>query len=297
MYENILNEIKYTVIGETESAVIKQQNWNVAFGLQEVDNLKPSEYMLMLAKENIKGSLSYDEVEKNITNYYNTKTSTETNVAEQQADEVSIRIIKILNDDSFTFNYLALKEYHKQLFYGVNIGLSGKYIGNFRDYNISKSEPILNGKSVVYADYKMIAETLKYDFDEEKEQKYSSMTEQQMVSRIADFTSRIWQVHPFGEGNTRTTAVFIQKYLNSKGFELDNSIFKDNSLYFRNALVKSNYSNYKFKIESDNSYLIRFFENLLCNANHKLDNSEFYNNSQIPTEQQTIIPAPRSRGR
>ncbi len=271
-----LNEIKYKKIGETKETDEKQKNWNIAFGLQEVDNLKPSKYMISLAKENIKGNKSYELVEKEIKAYYSNQKSEQIDKNEKEADEVSLRIVKILNDKAFTFNYLTLKQYHKLLFNGIDIGIKSCYIGDFRNYNISKEEPILNGDTVQYADFNMIEETLKYDFDEESQQKYVQMNDNEKIKRLVRFTSNIWQVHPFGEGNTRTTAVFIQKYLISKGFEIDNQLFKDNSLYFRNALVRANYSNIKKGVEEDNSYLVSFFENLLLNKNNDLNNNNLY---------------------
>lgn len=271
-----LNDIKYKKIGETKEADEKQKNWNIAFGLQEVDNLKPSKYMVSLAKENIKGNKSYELVESEIKSYYSNQSSEQINKSEKEADEVSLRIVKILNDKAFTFSYLTFKHYHKLLFDGIDIGIKPRLIGNFRDYNISKEEPILNGDTVQYADFNMIEETLKYDFDEESQQKYVQMDDNEKIKRLLRFTSNIWQVHPFGEGNTRTTAVFIQKYLISKGFELDNQLFKDNALYFRNALVRANYSNIKKGVEEDNSYLVSFFENLLLNKNNELNNNFLY---------------------
>lgn len=271
-----LSEIKYQKIGESADSKIKQENWNTAFGLQEVDNLFPSEYMASLATENIKGSMSYDKVEENLNRYYRNISKDKLNIFEKEADEVSLRMVRILNDKAFSFNYLTLKQYHKELFYGVDVGLGGKYIGNFRDYNISKNEPVLNGESVIYADYRMIADTLKYDFDEERSQKYTKMSAETQVERIATFTSRIWQVHPFGEGNTRTTALFIQKYLNSMGFCVNNDLFKDNSLYFRNALVRANYSNIQNGIETEQVYLYLFFDNLINNGDNCLDNNKLY---------------------
>lgn len=275
--EEYINKIKYNKIGESKDSILKQKNWNIAFGLQEVDNLKPSEYMVSLAEKNILGNITYQKVEEEIHNYYNIKTNKEINNEERQADEVSLRIVKILDDNAFTFSYLSLKQYHKKLFENINIGIDEKYIGNFRDYNITKNEPILNGKTVQYADYSMIEETLKYDFEEEKNQKYISMSDEEKINRICIFTSNIWQVHPFGEGNTRTTALFIQKYLNSKGFNINNELFKDNSLYFRNSLVIANYSNIAEGIEEDKKYLKMFFENLLLNKNNKLGNAIFNN--------------------
>ena len=274
MNEKYLDKIKYEKIGETEDCKERQLNWNIAFGLQAVDNLVPSKYMVSLAEENIVGTKKYDVVEKEIKEYYETEDKEKINKDEKEADEVSLRIVKILNDKAFTFNYLTLKQYHKKLFENVEIGINEKYIGEFRDYNITRAEPVLNGETVQYADYSMIEETLKYDFEEEMKQKYTEKSDEEKVNRLCTFTSNIWQVHPFGEGNTRTTALFIQKYLNSKGFNVNNELFKDNSLYFRNALVRANYSNISKGIEEDKKYLVLFFENLLFNKQNKLDNSE-----------------------
>ena len=274
MNEKYLDKIKSEKIGETEDCKERQLNWNIAFGLQAVDNLVPSKYMVSLAEENIVGTKKYDVVEKEIKEYYETEDKEKINKDEKEADEVSLRIVKILNDKAFTFNYLTLKQYHKKLFENVEIGINEKYIGEFRDYNITKAEPVLNGETVQYADYSMIEETLKYDFEEEMKQKYTEKSDEEKVNRLCTFTSNIWQVHPFGEGNTRTTALFIQKYLNSKGFNVNNELFKDNSLYFRNALVRANYSNISKGIEEDKKYLVLFFENLLFNKQNKLDNSE-----------------------
>ncbi len=274
MNDNYLDKIKYEKIGETKDSEQRQLNWNIAFGLQAVDNLTPSKYMVNLATENIIGKKSYEVVEEEVKNYYENVDKKKIDKAEKQADEVSLRIVKILNDKAFTFNYLTLKQYHKKLFENIDIGIDGRYIGEFRDYNITKKESILNGETVQYADYSMIEETLKYDFEEEARQKYIDRTDKEKIDRLCKFTAHIWQVHPFGEGNTRTTALFIQKYLNSKGFNVNNELFKDNSLYFRNALVRANYSNISKGIEEDNKYLVMFFENLLLNKQNKLDNSE-----------------------
>lgn len=209
-YSNEFDSFKYEKISENHDSHIKQRNWNTAFGLQAVDNLKPSEYMVSLAKENVRGTLSYDDVETQIASYYSKHPKGTIDRSEKEADEVSLRIVRLLNDNSFNFSFLTLKQFHKYLFSGVDLGINGRYNGNFRDYNISKKEPVLNGKSVIYTDFKMIEDTLQYDFDEEKAQKYLKMNTRQQIERIAEFTSRIWQIHPFAEGNTRTTAVFIQ---------------------------------------------------------------------------------------
>ncbi len=272
--EEYSNDIKYEKIRETKSSEERRKYWNIAFGMQAVDNLHPSKYMITLSEENIALKKSYETVEKEVYNYYNKKDSKLIDRNEKEADEVSVRIVKILNNQAFTFNFLTLKQYHRKLFENIDIGINEKYIGEFRDYNITKKEEILNGQTVQYADFAMIEDTLKYDFEEELKQKYVDKTDDEKIERLCEFVSRIWQVHPFGEGNTRTIALFIQKYLLSKGFKVNNEMFKENSLYFRNALVRANYTNIEKGIEENKYYLKLFFENLILNKENKLDNNE-----------------------
>ena len=267
-----MEEITYNKVEDEKSPKIKQLYWDIAFGLQDVDGLKPSKYMIELSKEHINGQKTYHEVKEEITSYYKINSDNHADDDEEEADEVSIAIYQILNNKSFRFDYLTLKNYHQRLFCNLN---KEKYNpGVFRLYNITKNEPILNGDTVNYQSYDMIEETLKYDFNEEAAQNYLEFTEEQLINRICEFTSRIWQVHPFQEGNTRTTAIFIQKYLNSIGFKVNNELFKDNSKYFRNALVRANYTNYSKGISADNKFLKMFFENLLLYKNNELNNDD-----------------------
>ncbi len=267
-----MDEITYDKVEDETKYEVKQLYWNIAFGLQEVDDLKPSKYMVELSKEHIDGKKTYDQVQEEITSYYRKNQDNHDDGDEEEADEVSLAIYEILNNKSFRFDYLTLKNYHQRLFHNLN---KEKYNpGIFRLYNMTKNEAILNNDTVNYQSYDMIEETLKYDFMEEREQNYIDYNEEQLIDRICEFTSRIWQVHPFQEGNTRTTAVFIQKYLLSMGFKVNNELFKDNSKYFRNALVRANYTNYSKGIKADKKYLIMFFENLLLGKNNELNNDD-----------------------
>lgn len=189
----------------------------------------------------------------------------------KECDLVSLRIAQILEDKSFGFNPMAIKNIHKYLFKDIY-----DFAGNYREYNITKEESILNGDTVTYVDYKNMEEYLTYDFKEEKEFDYSKLNKDEIIKHIAKFTSSIWQVHPFGEGNTRTTAVFIEKYLNNMGFEVNNDMFKEYSLYFRNSLVRSNYGNIPKGIYPTFEYLVMFFENLLNGKKYQLENEELY---------------------
>ena len=267
-----MDEITYDKVEEETSPKVKQLYWDIAFGLQDVDGLKPSKYMKELSLEHIEGKKTYQEVQNEITSYYRKNKDNHDDDDEEEADEVATVIYEILSDKSFRFDVLTFKNYHKRLF--TNLDKKKYNPGVFRTYNFTKDEPILNGDTVQYQSYDLIEETLKYDFNEEKEIDYTKFNEEELINRIVEFTSRLWQVHPFQEGNTRTTAVFIQKYLISMGFNINNELFKDNALYFRNALVRANYTNYSKGIKETNKYLIMFFENLLLNKDYSLNNDD-----------------------
>lgn len=241
----------------------KQLYWDIAIGLNEVDHLKPSSYFLSLVDEDVKNGMDKQQFYKAVADYYREKKERhEMNAQEYECDMVSIRINELLKDKSFTFSPVQLKFIHKFLFQDVY-----DFAGQYRTYNITKDEPILNGASVNYANYFLIQDTLDYDFREEKNKNYSQLSISEQIENFARFTSSIWQIHPFGKGNTRTTAVFMQKYLMAKGYNTNNEIFKSNSLYFRNALVRSNYENAAKSVFVNFDYLITFYRNLILGEN------------------------------
>lgn len=247
----------------------QKEYWETAIGLQDVDGLKPSKYLYELSEQNIDGKISTYEVKEQLDKYY--RDNNTENSDTKECDIVSVRIVELLAEGTVSLNPLALKSIHRYLFDGIY-----DFAGKFRDYNITKDEPILNGDTVKYANYFEMMDILEYDFSIEKKQKYATMTEEQIIKRISEFTSSIWQVHPFGEGNTRTTAVFVELYLNSIGFNVNNDMFKEYAKYYRNALVRSNYADYRKGIDVDFSYLKKFYANLLFDGEYKLSNEELY---------------------
>lgn len=250
----------------------KAENWGIAIGLQKVDNLTPSKYLIEVAKDNIEGKISIDEAGEQITQYYKKNPAkTLKEHGEKEADEVSARITKLLSTHTFSFSPAELISIHKALFTGI---LDHKIAGKIRDYDISKDEPILNGDTVVYGRADSIRETLDYDFAQEKKFNYKGLSKREKVEQLAKFTSGIWQIHPFGEGNTRVTAVFIIKYLYTLGFETNNDMFKTHAKYFRNALVRANYQNLANDIPYTMEFLNKFFGNLLLGEKNLLDNRE-----------------------
>lgn len=249
---------------------IKQLEWDMAIGLQEVDNLKPSKYLEKLLEENVNGNLTIKQVEEELREYYIEKDKKqELNHNELECDFVSTRIVELLQIDNFELSVDYLKYIHKYLFQDVY-----EFAGEFRNIDFSKHEKILNNDSVAYGDCKTLKESLEYDISLEGEKNYKDMSVVEVINNITKFSSSIWQVHPFREGNTRTTALFIEKYLISLGYEADNTLFKDKSVYFRNALVRSNYFNNYLNIKEDSSYLVKFYENLLLGKNNNLHSQD-----------------------
>lgn len=275
---------EYNIIGETSDKNRKAKYWQAAIGLQKVDGLVPSEYLVGLAQENVDGKLSYTEVEQLLYTRYENETEEDKENRLKESDLVSTRIAAILDGGGFPLNPESLKTIHGILFQDLY-----SHAGKFREYNISKEEPILNGRSVVYSDYRNIRSTLEYDFAAERDKTYKGFDHEQIVKRITEFTSALWQIHPFMEGNTRTTAVFIECYLNNMGFSIDNEMFKNHSLYFRNALVVDNYASIMEGITPNNEPLIKFYKNLLLNGKYKLSNKTLYVLECFSEKEQTII--------
>ena len=246
----------------------KGEAWQVAIGLQAVDGLKPSRYLLDTAQRDIEGEISIAEVEAIMKTYYESKSfRTEDEEREHEADIASTNIRKLLTENTCAFTLAGLVAVHRRIFEGVF-----KFAGQIRTYNITKKEWVLRGDTVLYVSYPDIRAAIEYDLDQEKRFDYSRLHRDQMVEHLAEFVSGIWQIHPFGEGNTRTTAVFTIFYLRSLGFQVDNDLFKHDSWYFRNALVRANYQNVQKGIARDNRFLVQFFRNLLLGEEHELRN-------------------------
>ncbi len=258
---------EYLRVGEPEKRE-KALAWSTAIGLQQVDGLTPSKYLYETALRNIEGDISIDDAKKLIDSYYESKTDrVEDDGNQEEADKVSSRIAKILSEKSFHFSPSYLMAIHGKLFDGIY-----KFAGKIRNYDITKKEWILNGDTVMYASAFEIKMALDYDFEQERNYSYNNLDTNQIITHLAYFVSRLWQIHAFLEGNTRTTAVFSIKYLRSLGFHVTNEIFANNSWYFRNALVRANYRNIQKKIYPQSEFLERFFRNMLLGETNELKN-------------------------
>ena len=259
------------------------ENWKTAIGLQAVDGLQPSAYLIDVAKRNIEGEITLDETRKLIDSYYQSKTvRTPKDEDEEEADKVSANIAKILASKTFAFNTNGYVSLHRRIFEGVF-----KHAGEIRQYDISKKEWVLEGDSVNYLNWEDLRRALDWDIEQEKNFSYKGMTDDEKIEHIAKFISGIWQIHAFREGNTRTTAIFTIQYLRSLGYEVNNEMFAKHSWYFRNALVRANYRNINKDIEYSPIYLVRFFRNLLLGESWVLKNRYLHID---PTDEWKVQP-------
>ena len=246
----------------------KSEAWQAAIGLQAVDGLKTSAYLLDTAKEHIEGKVSIDEAQKRIQSYYEQRTDrTEIENDTKEADIVSVRIAKLLGEKAFQFSPAEWLTIHRRLFEGVFT-----HAGQIRQYNITKKEWVLKGDTVTYAAWNSIKDTLDYDFATEKQFSYEGLSVERCVKHLAKFASDIWQIHPFCEGNTRATAVFMIKYMKTFGFKVNNDVFEKNSWYFRNALVRANYNDLQNGVHATTKFLELFFSNLILGTEYELKN-------------------------
>lgn len=241
--------------------------WHTAIGLQAVDGLKTSNYLVQTAVRNIEGEITFEQANALLQSYYEQNPVSDLNDRTEEADKVAARIARLLSEKAFSFTPNEYLSIHRKLFTGIY-----SHAGCIRDYNITKKEWVLNGATVLYGSATELQATLDYDFSQEKMFSYKNLTMNEMIHHLALFVSRLWQIHVFGEGNTRTTAVFFIKYLRTLGFEVTNDIFAKNAWYFRNALVRANYNDLKNGIHETTEYLELFLHNLLLDETNPLHN-------------------------
>ena len=241
--------------------------WHTAIGLQAVDGLKTSEYLARTAIRNIEGEISFEEANALLQDYYEANPSRNADDRTEEADKVSAKIAAVLSEKAFSFTPNEYLSIHRKLFTGIY-----SHAGCVRDYNITKKEWVLDGATVLYGSATELRATLDYDFSEEKKFSYRNLSMDEIIHHLAVFISRLWQIHVFEEGNTRTTAVFFIKYLQTLGFDVTNDIFAENAWYFRNALVRANYNDLKNGIYETTEFLELFLRNLLLNEHHPLHN-------------------------
>ena len=264
--------------------------WRTAIGLQKVDGLTPSQYLIDTARRNIEGEITIAEAGKIIGAYYKSKSVREeaAKTRTDEADIVSQRIAGILAEPTFSFSPASYVSIHRKLFTGVY-----KHAGKIRDYNITKSEWVLKEDTVRYESADVIVATLEYEFERERKFNYKGLGPAEFIAHFSRFIADVWQIHAFGEGNTRTTAIFAIKYLRTLGYVIENDEFSVNSFYFRNALVRANYTNIPKGVHPTIVYLERFFGNLLLGEKNELKSRYLF--VGLNEESSSLVPKAREQ--
>ena len=279
---------EYIVHGEPGQKE-KADAWQTAIGLQDVDGLKVSTYLLDTARRHIEGDISIDEARDRIKAYYETKSRHD--AVDEEGDKVSANIAKIIMEPSFAFSLIGLTSIHRRIFEGVF-----KFAGQLRKVELSKKEWVLGGNaSVSYQPAVDLREAIEYDLSREKEFDYSNRPMAEIIKHLSQFIADLWQIHPFREGNTRTTAVFLIKYLRSMGIPATNDTFKEHSWYFRNALVRASYKG--LNISPTTEFVERFLRNVILDEKNELRNRDMLVGVSLPaTSVQSItMPNPKSQ--
>lgn len=265
--------------------VSKGYAWSTAIGLQAVDGLRPSKYLVETAIQNIDGKITVREAKNLIDSYYKERpVHMSDDDRTEEADKVASRIAEILSETAFSFSPNEYISIHRKLFQGIY-----DHAGRIRDYNITKKEWVLDGATVMYGSASELRATLEYDFSQERNFSYKGLSMNEIIHHLAVFISRLWQIHIFGEGNTRTTAVFFIKYLRILGFYTTNDIFAKNAWYFRNALVRANYTNLQIGIHETTEYLELFLRNMLLNEKNELHNRNLHISSEFDNVRTDIV--------
>lgn len=281
-------EQPYQRKGEPDSPQVRRRYWDTAFGLQEVDGLAPSDYARSLADRNVEGALTLAEVGTQLRGYYRANgdhghdgaaASREPLTGEpegasnltdrtSEADLVSHRIVEMLEDGSFILSPGFLSTIHRRLF--ADLDPATYRPGEFKTEQLIKPEIVLNGDSVFYAPPEMYDAMLRMLFARESQYEYGYDFSPVDCTNFSTFIARVWQIHPFFEGNTRTVAVFSELYLRDLGFDVNNRAFEKHAGYFRDALVRANYRNRKVHVEFDLSFLEAFFRHAVLGESHEL---------------------------
>ncbi len=276
--------IKQTEPGKRERGYA----WHTAIGLQAVDGLTPSKYLVETAIQNIEGEITIEQAQKLLDSYYEENPGDELEERTEEADKVSVRIAKVLSEKAFSFTPTEYLSIHKKLFSGIY-----SHAGKIRDYNITKKAWVLDGATVMYGSASELYATLEYDFSQERNFSYKGLSMEEIIHHLAVFISQLWQIHVFSEGNTRTTAVFFIKYIRTLGFEATNDIFAENAWYFRNALVRANYNDLKNGVHETTEFLELFLKNLLMDEKNELRNRTMHISGKFVESEKQDIQAPK----
>ena len=130
---------------------------------------------------------------------------------------VNLGIIKLLKENYSIVKVKDICIIHKVLFENVY-----EWAGKYRIINIYKDEPVLNGLSVEYSNYKNIDKELEKIQSKIDSINWNELSKNEMIYEVTRIIANIWQVHSFREGHTRVVSLFLYFFLKNIGFKVNN---------------------------------------------------------------------------
>ena len=157
----------------------------------------------------------------------------EKQLKKMEADYTVYRLSElVVSDFESLFDCKSFRKVHYQIFQDVY-----EWAGKFRTIDIEKPEPILGEISIEYSEYKNIAKEIEYTINEMSKENWNDISVRKKAEKLSDYMARLWKIHPYRDGNTRSVVTFCALFIEAQGSYLDSSIFKDNAFYMRTALV------------------------------------------------------------
>lgn len=149
-----------------------------------------------------------------------------TDEKELQKAERDIAFVKLIGIDE-----LEQKQCDGELFKKIHSHIFGdvyQWAGKFRTVPIYKEELVIPGLSLEYANPSEIEERLNYELERMTSQDWNNKKIDELSLQLTKSLARIWRVHPFRDGNTRTVLTFANIFSKMKGFNLDMTSILDN---------------------------------------------------------------------
>ena len=243
--------------------------WQTSIDLQASDGLSASDYLIQCSQKHVSGQITIDDVQNLIQDYYQDRKAQEGEDSEtEEADKVAVNIAALLmTETEAELSVAGLSKLHSIIFKGVYENL-----GALRDFEEYKREWVLGGDTLRFTNLENVPEELENCLAKENAYSYDNISPDNFIAHISAFVAKIWHICPFGDGNTRLTAVLTILYLKQLGVSFNFDTFKNNSWYFHNALARANYQNSVKNINYEPIYLERFFRNMLLGEQWELRN-------------------------
>lgn len=149
-----------------------------------------------------------------------------------EAEQSRVNMMLLYEQGFYDFTLEGLQAIHRFLFGDIY-----DWAGSFRIINIEKREKLLAGRSVWYSNDEAITDDLTAVFLDIQRQDWKALSRQAFVSAVSKYFARIWRIHPFREGNTRTVVMMLTFFVEHYGYYMDQNLLAENAGYVRDSFV------------------------------------------------------------